>query len=156
MVTSFSVSYCNVICSTLGLNCMGDFSHRFYLHPTILWALLFIVSIPKDYLEVFVPLCVLQEQWWIGHDGCFVFYWLLVAGSLIFFPNIRLAVSVHTHLKLAKWPDWFSQSTVWLFIARQRCGGWVKMIPSDQVKFLLSMSFSLWLPSAFTICYKLL
>ncbi|WVY99955.1 hypothetical protein V8G54_026025 [Vigna mungo] len=93
----------------------------------------------KDYLEVFVPLCVLQEQWWIGQDGCFVFYWHLVAGSLIFFPKIRLAVSVHTHLKLAKWPDLFSQSTVWLFIARQRCGGWVKMIPSDQVKFLLSV-----------------
>lgn len=62
--------------------------------------------------------------------------------------------------KLAEWPDWFPQIMVWLFIARQRCVGWIKVIPSDLIGKVSSVCLSLCaclgqLP-AFTTCYKLL
>lgn len=48
MVTSFSVSYCNVICSTPGLNCMDDFESPFLSSPYYtLGSSFHPVSIPK-------------------------------------------------------------------------------------------------------------
>lgn len=99
IVTSFSVSYCKVICSTPGLNCMDDFESPFlsspyytlgtYFHPVSIPRLLIrlctIVDCKKNGgLNKMISLCSTVTWWLVLWSfskytfGCFCAYTLKV------------------------------------------------------------------------------